>query len=200
MKYPKFFDQVESIILHDDISEFLAVFEKGIIEFSYLDVVKSAGHSCPTVAGAYLVTLKALKYLYPDSLPERGQIHISVKDSFSEGVTGVIASVFSQITGATEISGFKGIAGKFIKHSLMDFDADIQGQYQFTRKDTGDSVQVVYQAAVPVDPRQQMLMQKTIMGQATEEEKELFGQLWQERVRAILIDMADSTQVIKLFT
>jgi len=199
MKYPEFFNQVEKIELYDSISEFLGVFEKGIIEFNYLDVVKTAGHSCPTVAGAYLVTLKALKYLYPHSIPRRGDIHISVKDSFSEGVTGVITTVFSQITGATEIAGFKGIAGKFVKHSLMDFDADIQGEYKFTRKDTGVSVNVVYQPAAPVDPRQQGLMQKSISGMASDEEKELFGMLWQERVRTILIDLADNPNVIKLF-
>ncbi len=198
MNYPSFFNQVEEIELYDPISEFLGVFEKGLIQFNYLDVVKAAGHSCPTIAGAYLVTLKALKYLYPDSSPQRGGIRISVKDNFSEGVTGVIATVFSQITGATEISGFKGIAGKFVRHSLMDFDADISGQYKFTRVDTGKSVELIYQAAAPVDPRQQVLMQKAIQGIATAGELELFGQLWQERVRAILIDLPDHPQVIRL--
>jgi hypothetical protein len=199
MKYPAFFNQVEKIVLHDPISEFLGVFEDGMIEFSYLDVVKTAGHSCPTVAGAYLVCLRALKHLYPNSIPQRGGIRIEVKDRFADGVTGVIATVFSQITGATEIAGFKGIAGQFVRHSLMDFDADIDGQYHFTRLDTGASVMLNYQAAVPIDPRQQNLMQKSIMGKASEEEKELFGQLWQERVRAILIDMPNNENIIQLY-
>ncbi len=198
MKYPLFFNQVEEIVLYDAISDFLGVFEKGLIQFSYLDVVKTAGHSCPTVAGAYLITLKALKHLYPNSTPQRGDIHISIKDSYSEGVTGVIATVFSQITGATEVSGFKGIAGKFVKHSLMDFDTDIIGQYKFTRLDTGASVELVYQPAAPVDPRQQELMQKAMQGIATEDEKKLFGHLWQERVRAILIDLPNDPNVVKL--
>ena len=198
MIYPTFFDQVESIKLHDPISEFLGVFEQGLLEFTYLDVVKSAGHSCPTVAGAYLVTLKALKALYPNAIPERGGIHISVKENFTEGVTGVITNVFSQITGATEISGFKGIGPKFIRHSLMDFNADIKGAYRFTRVDTMASVELVYQPNIPVDPRQQMLMQKSMMGKATIEEKELFGQLWQERVKKILIDFKDSPDLVKI--
>ncbi|NOR86474.1 MAG: hypothetical protein GQ527_02575 [Bacteroidales bacterium] len=200
MKYPEFFNQVESIELYDPISEFLGVFEEGILSFNYLDVVKSAGHSCPTVAGAYLVTLKALKYLYPDSIPERGSIHIAIQESFSEGVTGVISNVFSQITGATELSGFKGIAGKFVRHSLMDFDADISGQYKFTRKDNGTSVELIYQPAVAVDPRQQALMQKSIMGRASDDEKALFGKLWQERVRAILIDLHDDPSIIRILS
>jgi len=198
MIYPPFFDQVETIKLYDPISEFLGVFEQGVLEFTYLDVVKAAGHSCPTVAGAYLLTLKALKALYPNAIPERGGIHISVKENFTEGVTGVIANVFSQITGATEISGFKGIGPKFIRHSLMDFNADIKGAYKFTRVDTNASVELIYQPNVPIDPRQQVLMQKSMMGNATHEEKELFGQLWQERVKKILIDLKDSPDLVKI--
>ncbi len=49
MNYPKFFDDIEPIRLRDELSNFLGTFEDGVIEFSYLDVVKSAGHSCPTV-------------------------------------------------------------------------------------------------------------------------------------------------------
>jgi len=198
MRYPAFFDQVEKIVLQDPISEFLGVFEQGMVEFNYLDVVKTAGHSCPTVAGAYLVCLKALKHLYPDCIPQRGNIHIEIKDRFEEGVTGVIATVFSQITGATEIAGFKGIAGKFVRHSLMSFDANISGQYKFTRLDTGESVELNYQAVVPVDPRQQAIMQKSIMGHASDAEKKLFGELWQQRVKSILIDHPDDPNIIQM--
>jgi len=71
VQYPLFFECVESIILKDPLSDVLGAFEEGIVEFTYLDVVKSAGHSCPTVAGAYLMTWKALEALYPDSVPVR---------------------------------------------------------------------------------------------------------------------------------
>ena len=74
MNYPKFYDEVESIKVIDQLSNVLGAFEGGEYEFSYLDVVKSAGHSCPTDAGAYLNTLEALKALYPDALPVRGNI------------------------------------------------------------------------------------------------------------------------------
>ena len=40
MQYPKFFDAIEKITLKDDLSDFLGTFEDGIVEFSYLDVVK----------------------------------------------------------------------------------------------------------------------------------------------------------------
>ena len=60
MNYPNFFKTIEVIKVKDPLSKILGVFENGEYEFSYLDVVKSAGHSCPTVAGAYIITLKAL--------------------------------------------------------------------------------------------------------------------------------------------
>ena len=57
MQYPNLFNEIETIKLQDDLSDFLGTFENGMVEFSYLDIVKSAGHSCPTVAGAYIMTL-----------------------------------------------------------------------------------------------------------------------------------------------
>ena len=74
MNYPKFYETIESIKVRDPLSEALGAFENGEYAFSYIDVVKSAGHSCPTVAGAYIITLEGLKVLYTDILPVRGNI------------------------------------------------------------------------------------------------------------------------------
>lgn len=60
MKLPDFYKTIEPIILKDDLAEFLGAPEDGKIEINYLDLVKMAGHSCVTVAGAYLMTLKGL--------------------------------------------------------------------------------------------------------------------------------------------
>ena len=68
MYFPLFFEKLPTIRLQDDLSNFLGTFEDGIVEFSYLDVVKAAGHSCPTVAGAYLLSLFGLKELYKTKL------------------------------------------------------------------------------------------------------------------------------------
>ena len=54
MSYPKFYDKIEKIELYDPLSEVLGAFEDGKYSIEYKDVVKSAGHSCPTVAGAYI--------------------------------------------------------------------------------------------------------------------------------------------------
>lgn len=144
MKYPDFFDTVETIKLQDDLSKFLGTFEDGLVEFSYLDIVKSAGHSCPTVSGAYLMTLVGLKGLYKGELPKRGEIFVSFKEDVNEGVAGVIANVVTQITGATATTGFKGINGEFARHSLMEFNANIQSSVKFQRLDNGQSVEVIY--------------------------------------------------------
>ncbi len=186
MNYPDFFNQIETIELVDNLANFLGTFEDGVVEFSYLDIVKSAGHSCPTVAGAYLMTLEGLKALYKDEIAVRGEIFVSFKEDASEGVAGVISNVMSQITGATATSGFKGIGGNFVRHDLMSFNNDISSSVQFQRLDTGKKVEVTYNpSSIQGNPKQQELMQKIMQNAATQEERIEFGKLWQQRVEAI---------------
>ena len=71
MTYPQFFNNIPTIKLQDDLASLLGAFEDGLIEYSYLDSVKSAGHSCPTVLGAYLMTLEGLKALYENEIPSK---------------------------------------------------------------------------------------------------------------------------------
>ncbi len=190
--FPEFFKKIPSIVTYDPLAELLGTFKNGKIIYNYIQIVKAAGHSCPTVAGAYMMTYHALKALYPDSLPVRGEIKVEFKEDLQDGVAGVIANVVTNITGATDKSGFKGLGGKFARHSLMFFNAPINSSIRFTRLDTGKSVNVYYDPSrVSGDPRMQPLMQKAIQGIATEEEKELFGELWQEKVKKILIDHFD---------
>jgi len=183
MNYPTFFNNIPSITLKDPLSNFLGTFENGEVEFSYLDVVKSAGHSCPTVAGAYITTLKGLEALYGAETPTRGNISVSLKNDMQEGVTGVISNVITQITGATELSGFNG---KFARNNLMSFNAEINGAVEFKRLDTNKTVTVTYDhSTVAGNPKMQELMGKLMQGVATPEEKKEFGNLWQSRVEAI---------------
>lgn len=197
MKYPSFFDTIETIKVVDPLSNILGAFEMGEYEFNYLDVVKSAGHSCPTVAGAYLITAQALKALYPNELAVRGNIKVEFKEELHEGVAGVISNVASQITGATDKSGFKGLAGKFARHSLMNFNANINSSGRFIRVDTGKSVDVFYDpSSVMPNPKMQQLMQKMMSGQAEPQEIKEFGELWQDRVKRIFENIPAVTKVI----
>lgn len=186
MQYPKFYDDMEPIVLQDGLAGFLGASKDGILEFSYLDIIKSAGHSCPTVLGAFLMTQAALAALYKDELPQRGEIKVAFQDEMTNGVTGVISNVVKNITGATVNEGFKGLAGNFDRRHLLSFEQNIRGDIRFTRRDTNISVDVVYDASiVGAHPDMSPLMQKSISNMASQEEIERFGQLWQERVENI---------------
>lgn len=183
MKYPKFYDEVEKIEIVDELSNTLGSFENGIIEFTYLEIVKSAGHSCPTVAGAYLMLKEGLKEF---ESPKRGEINAYLKESMNEGVTGVISSVIAQVTGATSKSGFHGLAGRFDRRGLMHFNADIGSSMRLVDR-AGKIVDVEYSPnKISPDSRMSPLMQKTVSLSATDEEKREFGRLWQARVERIL--------------
>lgn len=197
MNYPDFFDQAPRITLCDPLAEFLGAAESGVIEYGYLDAVKLAGHSCPTVAGAYLMTRRVLATLYGGELPQRGAIRVEFRDGQADGVTGVIANVAGLLTGAAQSGGFKGIAGKFDRRNLLHFNAAIGGETRFTRLDTGTSVEVNYHPEiVPAPPGMKELMQKAVMGVASIEERREFGRLWQERVKRILLDHADDAELV----
>jgi len=188
MKYPIFFDNVPSIDLQDPLSNFLGAFEEGKLQITYLDCVKLAGHSCPTVAGAYLMALKGLEALYGDQLPQRGSIQVSMKNPEAEGVTGVICNVIAFIVGANGISGFKGIGGHFSRNNLVHYEVPMEGEVKLERIDTNQSVTLSYNAAVvPGDPAMQPLMGKSLQGLASAGERKEFGRLWQARVEKILL-------------
>ena len=196
MNYPDFFNTIETIKLQDPLSNLLGTFENGMIEFTYLDVVKNAGHSCPTVAGAYLLALEGIKALYENETPVRGEIFVSFSEDSSEGVAGVIANVLSHITGATESLGFKGLNGNFVRHDLMQFNAEISSSIKLQRLDTGKTVELIYNpSSIAQNPQTGPLMQKIMQNIATPEEKKLFGTYWQERVKNIFKNIP---QVIKV--
>ncbi len=197
MNTPDFFTDAPKITLHDPLAEFLGATKNGVIEYCYLDAVKLAGHSCPTVAGAWLMTRKALASLYGDELPVRGAIQVSFRDGQADGVTGVIANVVGLLTGAAQSGGFKGIGGKFDRRNLLHFNAAIAGEIRYTRLDTGTSVDTTYHPeCVAPCPGMKELMQKAMMGVANADERNRFGQLWQDRGKRILIDHADDAEMI----
>ena len=197
MKYPDYYTQIEPIILKDDLANFLGAFDQGLIEFTFVDIVKSAGHACPTVLGAYLMTLQGLKALYGKEVPKRGEILVSFSQKESEGVAGVIANVIGQITGATVTRGFKGLAGQFDRRNLMSFEQSIEGNVRFTRLDNQESVMVSYDASsVPADQDMPALMQASIQGLATKEQQVRFAKLWQKRVAAIAQNVEQVVKVV----
>lgn len=188
MVYPEFYNEVEHIILKDELSKFLGSSEEGIIDISYLDIVKMAGHSCVLVSGSYLMALKGLQELFGTELPRRGEIKVELRESLNDGNTGVSAQVLSNITGATTDTGFNGINGKYNRRGLLFYGADIQSNVRFTRLDTNNSVEVSYMPMKVVKPGD--IMQSALGPGATEESKRDFPKQWQEMVKTIF-DNAD---------
>lgn len=197
MTYPEFFAAVPGITLHDPLAACLGAAERGLIEYRYVDAVKLAGHSCPTVAGAYLMTLKALARLYPDATPERGAIRVELAAAQADGTAGVTAAVAGLLTGAAGEGGFKGLAGRFSRRNLLAFSAPIDGELGFTRTDTGERVSARYHPeVVPPPPELQALMSTILAGAASAEERAEFARLWQLRVKRILIDHFEDPELV----
>ena len=197
MQTPAFFDAVARIGVTDPLAALLGAAEGGRIEYRYLDAVKLAGHSCPTVAGAWLMTRTALARLYPDETPQRGGMRVELRQAVDEGVAGVIASVVGLITGAANDGGFKGLAGRFGRQGLLRFGVAMAGEIRFTRLDNGSSVELAHRAqAVPGPTGLADLMRDALAPQADAATREAFAGAWQDWVRTILTDHADDPALI----
>ena len=199
MSFPEFFARIPSITLRDPLAELLGAAEGGLIEYGFADAVKLAGHSCPTVAGAWLMTVRALQALYGDEIPERGNIAVAVHEDLDSGVAGVMASIATLLTGATGDGGFKGLGGRYSRRNLLQFGvAGIAGM-AFTRLDNNAAVDCTLRLdLVPPDPRMGSLLPAVVRGAADEAERKLFGELWQDRVKRILIDQANHPEIVKI--
>lgn len=207
-KYSKdFFDTVETIKMKDPLAVALGAMDKGgVFPFTYADAVKCAGHSCPAVAGAYKSTQLALKALYNDETPVRGNIKVTFRGGVDYKVNGPISQVVTFITGASAESGFKGLgpAGKYGRYNLMAFRTDLTPDPKavcsmiFQRTDSEKKVEVTYNVnVVPASERIDKLMPLVISGKANEDEAKEFGNLWQERVNTILSNPPEGTFVIR---
>lgn len=199
-RFPSFFNQAPTITVRDPLAAFLGAAQDGILTYRYADAVRLCGHSCPTVAGAYLMVIKGLKALYGEELPERGGIEAAMQGARDEGTVGVTASVVQLLTGAAPETGFGGIGmqGRFARRNLLSFGAgEINGTLTLRRKDNGKTVAVSLNAALqPFAPEMRELMPKAVGGSASPDELKQFGELWQERVRAFLIDQADNPEFV----
>ena len=190
MTYPDFFDQVPSILLYDPLAEFLGALESGIVEITYLDCVKLAGHSCPTVAGAYLMAKMGLQELFGEELPVRGEIEVLIRGRKGEGVNGVIGTLIAFICGVNDEAGFKGIGGRFSRANKLHYGVEeLKGEVGLRSLTTGKSVTLSYDPSpVPPDPAMRELMAALQQGRGGDEEIKEFRRLWQERVAKILLN------------
>src|SRR5690606_42137676 len=100
--------QAPVLRLRDGLSQLLGATPDGVVEYRYADAVRLAGHSCPTVAGAWLCLRAGLGALSGAELPERGGIAASLPQAEAAGVVGLTGQVVTLVTGAAGVGGCKG--------------------------------------------------------------------------------------------
>ena len=199
MCLPPFYDTAPSITVVDPLAEALGAADGGVIDYRYADAVKLAGHSCPTVAGAWLMIRAALARLYADQLPRRGELQVELRQRQDEGVAGVIASIAQLVTGAAGEGGFKGLAGRFGRQGLLRFGVAMAGEMRFTRLDSGASIMLAHHMqAVPRPPELMPRMQQAFAPGADAAARQAFAQTWQGWVRTILTEHADDPALIAI--
>ena len=144
--------------------------------------------------------LKTLESLYPDAVPERGGVVVTMGAAEVEGTTGVIAQVFTLITGAAANNGFHGIGGQYARHNLLRYGGgDRSSIASFRRADTGDTVHLSMDlSSIPPAPQLRELMVRALAADATSEERAAFGSVWQDRVRRLLLEHPDDPAVIRV--
>lgn len=198
MSFPDFFARAPILRLRDPLAAFLGATADahGVLEYRFEDAVRLAGHSCPTVAAAFLMNRAALAALYGEELPMRGDLRVEFAGALEDGVVGVIAAVTSLITGAAGEGGFRGLGGRFGRRQKLLFGQSMgQGELRFSRLDNGRAVTVAARLEhVPVDPGMSGAMAGALADPAGPEAGE-FRRLWQDRVRRILLDHADDPRV-----
>lgn len=189
-----FYADAEPIKLREPLAEFLGAVNDGEeFVFTYQDAVKLAGHSCPAVSGAYKVTQKALRHLYGDETPVRGEISVRVLGGVDNGANGPIAQVIGLITGAATETGFAGLGQRFGRKGKLIFDEDNEepNTFIFVRDDNKKEVKVSYHPEkIPFNDEMSELFTKCIVGTATRKQEEEFKRMWQERVRIVLFEEA----------
>lgn len=149
-----------NIRIHEPFAEFLeATEEESRFSVSLLDVVRFAGHACPSMIGAFFVSRQAVRALFPETETcVRGDVMVELPRGPEEGATGPIANVFSYIFGAWEKSGFGGLGGEnFARRNLLRFSCKEvpSGAFRFRRISTGKTVDLFYdprKAEVNIDP------------------------------------------------
>ncbi|HET9031436.1 MAG TPA: hypothetical protein VFN25_00890 [Dokdonella sp.] len=200
MTFPDFYAQAPIVQTFDPLAKLLGASADGFLDYCYADVVRLAGHSCPTVAGAFLTGRAALRALYPDGRAERGMVEVSMPAPPHHGTTGVVAQVLTLLTGAAAENGFQGLGGRHARDGLMSFAASPESDaIGFRRRDTGDSVTVELNTApVPGDPQMRPLIMAILQDSASDAQKQEFARIWQDRVRRLLLDFADDLRVLKL--
>jgi hypothetical protein len=187
-----------TIRLREPLAAFLgALAPAETVAYTFADVVKLAGHACPTTAAAFVACRAGLSALYPDAVPVRGDVTVTVDGGAVDGSLGVTALVFQLLTGAAPATGFKGLGGRYRRKDLLAFDPAAAGSegvsLRLERTDTGRAVRLrILPRSIPFAPekaaRMGSLMERALWDAASEAEAAEFRALWVEKVLVMLAD------------
>lgn len=187
MSFPAWINAIPPIQIYDPLAELLGATDGAPFLFRYEEAVKLAGHSCPIVAGAWLMAVLGLKSLFGDEIPVRGSMRVELRKARSEGTAGVTGAILGLVTGAAAEEGFKGLSGLQARCNLLRFSVDIPTDVRISRMDTETGILLDYHPErIPAPPEIAPLMAKVMDNTADQNERNQFAQLWQERVRRIL--------------
>jgi hypothetical protein len=150
--------QADPILVRDRFLEFLGLLPPGEpLAVSFAEMVKAAGHVCPTVAGAYLILRHGLAALYGNEPAVRGAVRVTAYGGPADFGYGPIAQLVNFVIGAAADSGFGGMAhGRFRRRDLFVFKRDDirRNEFDFERLDTARKARVVYDPSVIAAPTQ----------------------------------------------
>lgn len=165
----------QTIRVHEPFAEFLGAGESEVtFDLSLLDVVRFAGHACPSMVGAFLLVKRAVQDLYSETcICERGDLAIEIPGSAESGPLGPMANVFGYVTGAWSGTGFGGLQGRFKRRHLLSFNPDATSEpaFSFTRLSIGRTIRLTYTPSLAVIPE--------VAG-------EPFQRTWRRRIAKIL--------------
>jgi hypothetical protein len=177
--------EARPIELRDELAEFLGF--TPVLRYTLEDAGRFAGHLCPTVATAFEMTRLALRELYGNAMPQRGQISVTVASQPDAFANGPLAQVIGYITGAAGVTGFKGIGGRFNRQNLLNFDpaATPFGSVTFKRLDNGKAVRVTaFGERIAPEPEMPSAMRGALAGDGAQAAR--FQQAWARRVRDVV--------------
>lgn len=207
--FQEFLKDIKPIRMREPLADTLGALEdeEAVLEYAFTDVVKMAGHACPTISGAYLCCQKALDSLYQDKIPVRGDIVVTVYGEPDEGVYGVMGQVFTFITGAAPNTGFRGLGHKFRRKDLLRFIPEKPDSkamcFEFKRLDNDRTVLVKFipgNIPFPEEKAKRLgeLLEKVLWEAAKDDERREFQNLWMEKVRGMLLEQSEIDRWLQL--
>ena len=189
--------QVDPILVRDPFLEFLGlVSPREPIAVTFPELVKAAGHLCPTVAGAYLILRHGLTALYGSEPAVRGEVRVTAYGGPQDFGYGPIAQLVNLVIGAAPETGFAGLhAGLFARRDLFIFNqGDLRrNEFDFERLDLHRTVHVTYDPGkIPPPAGLHASIGPALGAAVAPADLTRFRTLWMQRVHDIL-SAADQT-------